>query len=89
VKCFTKLKKPAKHRQPVFFQESVMSKQVEGTVKWFNDEKRFGFIEQSDSRDVFVHYSAFFDDGRRTLVEGQKIMMKITQAENVSPANSD
>jgi len=72
-----------------------MSEQVEGTVKWFNDEKGFGFIEQADGKDVFVHYSAIIGDGRRTLVEGQKVMMEVTQsekgpqAENVSPANSD
>ena len=72
-----------------------MSEQVEGTVKWFNDEKGFGFIEQADGRDVFVHYSAINGDGRRTLVEGQKVMMEITQtekgpqAENVNPVNQD
>lgn len=72
-----------------------MSEQVEETVKWFNDEKGFGFIEQSEGKDVFVHYSAIAGDGRRSLVEGQKVMMDVTQsekgpqAENVSPVNSD
>jgi cold shock protein len=72
-----------------------MSEQVEGTVKWFNDEKGFGFIEQSEGKDVFVHYSAIAGDGRRSLVEGQKVMMDVTQsekgpqAENVSPVNTD
>lgn len=72
-----------------------MSEQVEGTVKWFNDEKGFGFIEQADGKDVFVHYSAIVGEGRRSLVEGQKVMMDVTQsekgpqAENVSPANPD
>jgi CspA family cold shock protein len=72
-----------------------MSEQVEGTVKWFNDDKGFGFIEQSEGKDVFVHYSAIAGDGRRSLVEGQKVMMDVTQsekgpqAENVSPVNSD
>ena len=72
-----------------------MSEKVEGTVKWFNDEKGFGFIEQAGGRDVFVHYSAIFGDGRRSLVEGQKVMMEITQtekgpqAENVSPINPE
>ncbi len=72
-----------------------MSEQVEGTVKWFNDEKGFGFIEQTEGKDVFVHYSAIAGDGRRSLVEGQKVMMDVTpsekgpQAENVSPVNSD
>ena len=71
-------------------QESDMAEQVEGTVKWFNDEKGFGFIEQSGGKDVFVHYSAIQSDGRRTLKEGQKVKMTVTQsakgpqAENVS-----
>ena len=68
-----------------------MAEQVEGTVKWFNDEKGFGFIEQAGGKDVFVHYSAIVGDGRRSLSEGQKVMMNVThtekgpQAENVSP----
>ncbi|MAM69941.1 MAG: cold-shock protein [Gammaproteobacteria bacterium] len=72
-----------------------MSEQVEGTVKWFNDEKGFGFIEQAGGKDVFVHYSAINGDGRRTLYEGQKVTMNVTQgqkgpqAENVMPAAAD
>jgi Cold shock proteins len=73
------------------FQESYMAEQVEGTVKWFNDEKGFGFIEQAGGKDVFVHYSAIVAEGRRTLREGQKVKMTVTQsakgpqAENVVP----
>ncbi len=72
-----------------------MSEQVEGTVKWFNDEKGFGFIEQAGGKDVFVHYSAINGEGRRTLYEGQKVTMNVTQgqkgpqAENVQPAAAD
>ena len=72
-------------------QERNMAEQVEGTVKWFNDEKGFGFIEQAGGKDVFVHYSAIVADGRRTLREGQKVKMTVTQsakgpqAENVTP----
>ena len=68
-----------------------MSDQVEGTVKWFNDEKGFGFIEREGGKDVFVHYSAIVGDGRKTLREGQRVTMKVTdgqkgpQAENVMP----
>jgi CspA family cold shock protein len=69
-----------------------MSEQVEGTVKWFNDEKGYGFIEREGGKDVFVHYSAINGAGRKTLKEGQKVMMEVTQgqkgpqAENVTPA---
>ena len=68
-----------------------MSDQVEGTVKWFNDEKGFGFIEREGGKDVFVHYSAINGSGRRSLYEGQKVTMTVTegekgpQAENVNP----
>jgi len=68
-----------------------MAELVEGTVKWFNDEKGFGFIEQAGGKDVFVHFSAINGDGRRTLYEGQKVTMHVTQgqkgpqAENVTP----
>lgn len=68
-----------------------MSEQIEGTVKWFNDEKGFGFIEQAEGKDVFVHFSAIIGEGRRTLHEGQKVKMNVTQgqkgpqAENVTP----
>lgn len=64
---------------------------VEGTVKWFNDEKGFGFIEQAGGKDVFVHFSAINGAGRKTLREGQKVTMQVTQgqkgpqAENVTP----
>ncbi len=68
-----------------------MSALVEGKVKWFNDEKGFGFIEQDGGKDVFVHFSAILGSGRKTLKEGQKVTMQVTngqkgpQAENVTP----
>ncbi|MBM97109.1 MAG: cold-shock protein [Oceanospirillaceae bacterium] len=68
-----------------------MAEQVQGTVKWFNDEKGFGFIEQESGKDVFVHYSAINGTGRRSLQEGQQVTMEVTQgqkgpqAENVNP----
>ena len=80
--------------EPVFCYgkyENSMSDLVEGTVKWFNDEKGFGFIEQEGGKDVFVHFSAINGSGRRTLHEGQKVTMEVTQgqkgpqAENVNP----
>jgi len=62
-----------------------------GKVKWFNESKGFGFIEQENGPDVFAHYSAIKGDGFRTLVEGQKVEFTITQgkkgpqAENIVP----
>lgn len=65
-----------------------MAKSV-GTVKWFNETKGFGFISQESGPDVFVHYSAITGDGFKSLAEGQKVEMDVTdgkkgpQAENV------
>jgi len=52
-----------------------------GTVKWFNDQKGFGFIEQEDGADVFVHFSAITSDGFRTLAEGDKVTFDIEQGD--------
>ena len=49
----------------------------EGTVKWFNESKGFGFIEREDGDDVFVHFSAIQSDGFKTLKEGQKVQFEI------------
>ena len=56
-----------------------MSNTVNGTVKWFNDSKGFGFIEQQSGPDVFVHYSSITSSGFKTLAEGQKVEFTITQ----------
>lgn len=56
-----------------------MSNTVVGTVKWFNEAKGFGFIEQESGPDVFAHYSAIVGDGFKTLAEGQKVEFTITQ----------
>ena len=66
-----------------------MSESVTGTVKWFNETKGFGFIEQENGPDVFVHFSAIQSEGFKTLAEGQKVEFTVTdgqkgpQAENV------
>ncbi|HHX02119.1 MAG TPA: cold-shock protein [Firmicutes bacterium] len=48
-----------------------------GKVKWFNAEKGYGFIEQENGEDVFVHFTAIQGDGFRTLEEGQKVEFEI------------
>ena len=50
-----------------------MSNTVTGTVKWFNETKGFGFIQQENGPDVFAHFSAITGDGFKTLAEGQKV----------------
>ena len=62
---------------------------ITGKVKWFNNEKGFGFIEYNDQEDIFVHYSAILSQGYKTLVEGQYVKFELVrtdkglQAENV------
>lgn len=52
---------------------------TKGTVKWFNETKGFGFIEQENGPDVFAHYSAIKGDGFKTLAEGQQVEFDVTQ----------
>ena len=65
---------------------------VNGTVKWFNSEKGFGFITGEDGNDVFVHFSQINKDGFKTLEEGQQVTFEVVegqkgpQAANVTPA---
>ena len=58
-----------------------MSATVTGTVKWFNESKGFGFLEQSSGPDVFAHFSAIVGDGFKTLAEGQQVEFTITQGQ--------
>ncbi|MDT2768647.1 cold-shock protein [Globicatella sulfidifaciens] len=64
----------------------------QGTVKWFNSEKGFGFIERESADDVFVHFSAIQDEGFKTLEEGQSVTFDVEegargpQAANVQKA---
>lgn len=54
-----------------------MATMLKGTVKWFNESKGFGFIEQEEGKDVFVHYSAITGSGFKTLNEGDKVQFEI------------
>lgn len=66
-----------------------MSNTTTGTVKWFNEAKGFGFIEQQSGPDVFAHFSAIASSGFKTLMEGQQVQFTVTngqkglQAENI------
>lgn len=51
----------------------------QGTIKWFNSKKGFGFIEQETGEDVFVHYSAIEMSGFRTLSEGERVQFEIEE----------
>ena len=54
---------------------------AQGTVKWFNAEKGYGFIAVDGGQDVFAHYSAIQADGYRSLEEGQRVEFEVTQGQ--------
>ena len=58
-----------------------MAEKVNGTVKWFNESKGYGFIEQESGPDVFAHFSAIESEGYKTLAEGQKVEFEVTDGE--------
>ncbi len=72
----------------VFVKEELLAK---GTVKWFSNEKGYGFIEREGGDDVFVHFSAITSDGYKSLTEGQEVEFEVVQgpkgaqAANVMP----
>ncbi|MBU0473054.1 MAG: cold-shock protein [Bacteroidetes bacterium] len=58
-----------------------MADRKQGTVKWFNSSKGFGFISQESGDDVFVHFDSIVSDGYKTLDEGQKVEFSVTQGQ--------
>jgi CspA family cold shock protein len=54
---------------------------MKGTVKWFNDSKGYGFIQQPEGEDVFVHFSAIVADGFRTLAEGEEVEFEVQDSD--------
>lgn len=58
-----------------------MSNKVTGTVKWFNEAKGFGFIQQESGPDVFAHFSAISGSGFKTLAEGQRVEFTVTSGQ--------
>ena len=61
---------------------------AEGTVKWFNDAKGFGFIEQVDGDDVFVHHSEIQGEGFKSLAEGDRVIFDVTQGQKGPQASN-
>jgi cold shock protein len=67
-----------------------MSEKEQGTVKWFNGSKGYGFIQRAQGEDIFVHFNAIVGDGYRNLEEGQRVEFNVVQgqkglqAENVT-----
>jgi CspA family cold shock protein len=61
---------------------------AQGTVKWFNAAKGFGFISRDDGDDVFVHHTAIVGDGYRSLEEGQKVSFDVTQGKKGPQASN-
>jgi CspA family cold shock protein len=61
---------------------------VTGTVKWFNETKGFGFIEQEDGPDVFAHFSAITGSGFKTLADGQKVQFEVSQGQKGPQASN-
>jgi CspA family cold shock protein len=68
-----------------------MSDMETGTVKWFNDEKGYGFISRENGSDVFVHFRSIVGEGRKTLIENQQVEFVVVdgqkgpQADRVTP----
>ncbi len=58
-----------------------MSEKEQGTVKWFNGSKGYGFIERASGDDVFVHFNAIVGDGYKNLEEGQRVEFSVTQGQ--------
>ena len=66
----------------------MSGEKVTGTVKWFNDDKGFGFVEREGGPDVFVHHSCIQMEGFKTLKEGQTVTMEVSQGEKGPQAAS-
>lgn len=65
-----------------------MSDTVTGTVKWFNESKGFGFIEQQSGPDVFAHFSGISGSGFKTLTEGQRVEFTVSQGQKGPQADN-
>lgn len=83
------LERAVKFEVPSFMEDLLVMSKTIGKVKWFNNAKGYGFIEQPGEQDIFVHYSAIGGDGYKTLIQGDEVEFEVTngpkgpQAENV------
>jgi CspA family cold shock protein len=71
-----------------YIRNNTMSNIVSGTVKWFNESKGFGFIEQENGPDVFAHFSAIKSEGFKTLAEGQRVEFTLSQGQKGPQADN-
>jgi CspA family cold shock protein len=65
-----------------------MSETIQGTVKWFNESKGFGFIEREGGADVFAHFSAIQSSGFKTLAEGQRVEFTVSDGQKGPQADN-
>ena len=65
-----------------------MSERQTGVVKWFNNDKGYGFIEQQSGKDLFVHFRSIVGDGHRTLSDGQRVEFTETTGQKGPPAEN-
>jgi cold shock protein len=73
--------KTERHDGTVVLRRGHAVERLQGTVKWFNNAKGYGFIGRDDGADVFVHYSAITSEGYKSLQEGDKVEFDITQGQ--------
>ena len=66
-----------------------MSDRITGTVKWFDEQKGFGFIERQGGTDVFVHFSAIEGSGYKSLTEGQRVEFNVSQGQKGPQADNN
>jgi CspA family cold shock protein len=64
-----------------FFLKKEVRALAEGTVKWFSEKKGYGFIEQEEGKDVFVHYSSINTSGFKTLAEGERVSFDVEESD--------
>jgi CspA family cold shock protein len=72
---------PTRDQAPQLWYEVRFMARINGTVKWFNDAKGFGFISREGGPDVFVHFSAIQGNGFKSLAEGDKVEFEIVQGQ--------